>query len=268
MVAALWYRTVLLCSPNTLDMRLTLAALGLLLLARTASAQVGGLSVTAGMPDPSTWGKSTKAPQLRKCDNLASRVGWWRSPGSIAFTIDSAGHIDTSTVMAVKTSVSDAGLESYARRLLVGCTWQPARVEGKNITVVVRLEIQPEVEKPAPSGPFLPAPTEPGLYLRTSRKVEEGPRMRSCPERDIKGGDRMDFSYIIGTDGRVEAGSVVLLAPASEGVGSAWTSMLLGCVYQPGRIGGEPVRILSSGSITTSSLTAVDEVQVRTTTRP
>jgi hypothetical protein len=247
---------------------LSLALLYALALATPASAQFGALTVTAGMPDSGAWTKSTRAPVLKRCADPDSRVGWWRGSGSVAFTIDSAGRIDTSTVMAVKTSVSEAGLESYARRLLAGCTWQPARVEGQNTTVVVRLEIQPEVEKPAPSGPFLRAPTEPGLYLRTSRKVEEGPRMRSCPEPDIKGAGRMEFSYIIGIDGRVEAGSVVLLATASESVGAAWTKLLLACIYQPGRIGGEPVRILSSGNLTSSSLTAVDEVQVRTTTRP
>lgn len=249
-------------------MRLTLATLSALLLATPASAQLGDLVVTAGMPDTSEWGKSTGAPELKKCENPAGRVGWWRGWGSVAFTIDSAGRIDTATVMSVKSSSSDAGLESYARRLLAGCTWQPARIDGRKSTVIVRLRIQPETEKPAPTAPLVPPPAEPGLYLRTSRKLEEGPRRTSCPDPDINGGGKMEVSYIVGTDGRVESASVVILAADSDGLGKAWTKMLLGCVYQPGRIGGEPVRTLSSESFTIRSLTAVEHVEVRTTTRP
>jgi hypothetical protein len=230
-----------------------------LVLASPAAGQLGKLTVTAGMPDSAAWKKSTKPPELQKCDDPALRVGWWREWGTVAFTIDSAGRIDTATVMAVKTSGTDAGLESYARRLLAGCTWKPARVDGQKTTVIVRLQFQPDQEKSPVAGPPLPVPTEPGLYLSTSRKLEEAPRVKSCPKIKDSDGGKMELSYIVGADGRVETGSVAIRSTDSESLGPAYTKVLQGCEYQPGRVGGEPVRTQFSVTYKISKLIAVDQ---------
>jgi len=232
--------------------RLALTVVCGLLLATPASGPLGKLTVTAGMPDSTAWTKSTRPPQLQKCDDPAARVGWWRGWGTVAFTIDSVGRVDTTTVMAVKASGTDAGLESYARRLLAGCAWQPARVDGQKSTVVVRLQVQPDQEKSSFAGPPLPVPTEPGLYLSTSRSLEEAPRVKSCPRMKDDDAGTVELSYIVGADGRVETASMAIQSASPERLGQAYTKVLQGCEYQPGRIGGDPVRTQFSVSYTFS----------------
>ncbi len=105
----------------------------------------------------------------------------------------------------------------------------------------------------------MPAPTEPGVYLSTSRKLEEAPRVKSCPKIKDSDGGKMELSYMVGADGRVESQSVVIGSTDSESLVPAYTRVLLGCEYQPGRIAGEPVRTQFSVTYTDSKLMAVDQ---------
>jgi hypothetical protein len=241
-------------------MRLTLAALLALVLATPVSGQIGALIVTAGMPDSSAWGKSTRLPELKTCGELASRVGLWKSAGPVAFTIDSTGRVDTVSVMVVNSGpASEEGLESYARRLVMECAWKPAQVDGRKSSVIVRLKISPEAGRALFSGgPMLPPPTEAGLYLQTSPRLEEHPRERECEIHGRTG--RVDLSLIVGTDGMVEVGSVSIIETNSQGTANAYLKTMPNCVFQPGRVGGVPVRTKISMTIN-----LVPRYEVRTT---
>ena len=252
-------------------MRLTLATLCALVLATPASAQLGTLTVTAGMPDSSEWGKSTRPPELKTCGELSSRVGWWKGSGVVAFTIDSTGGVDTLSVMVVRANNSaEESLESYARRLLAGCAWKPAQVAGRKSSVVVRLNILSDRGRSSSftDGLPLPFPTEPGLYLISSRGLDELPRAAECSYHGRKG--RVDFSFIVGVDGLVEPGSVVISATNSEGTARAYSKSMPKCVFQPGRVGGNPVRTQLSATIdlVPRDMISVDRVETRTTTGP
>ena len=251
-------------------MRFALATLCSLLLATPASAQLGTLLVTAGMPDSSDWGKSTRPPEFRTCGGRSSRVGVWKGTGGVvAFTIDSAGDVDTMSVMVARAgNTAEESLESYARRLVAGCTWKPAQVAGRRSTVVVRLNILSERQRSSfIDGPPLPPPTDPGLYLISSRGLDELPRAVECEFHGRKG--RVDFSFIVGADGRVEPGSVLISETNSEGTAKAYMKSMPKCVFQPGRIGGKPVRTQLSATIdlVPRDLISVDRVETRTTTK-
>lgn len=246
-------------------MRLLLTALALSLTASPLSAQLGALTVTAGMPDTSEWGKSTRAPQLKSCGYPETRVGWWKTLGSVAFTIDSTGRVDTVTVMVVRSGpAAEESLESYARRLLVGCTWKPAQVNGAKTPVVVRITILPDqVSDIFLEGPPLAPPAVPDLYIVSARGLDELPRQKECEVHSREG--RAAFSYIVGADGLVEAGSVVLIETNSKGTASAYLKSMPKCTFLPGRVKGVPVRTQLSADI---DLVARDQVIINTYTRP
>ena len=90
-------------------------------------------------------------------------------------------------------------------------------------------------------------PVDVGSVVVTSAEADDPPSLVSAgPQVTPAGMDgvaaRVELEFIVGTNGRVEPGSVTVLSSTSKVFEEPARQMILKSVYRPGQMGGQPVR--------------------------
>jgi TonB family protein len=173
-------------------------------------------------------------PEIRACRPSAP-IGSISGDVVLSFRVTAQGRVDSSTVRVVRANgISEAAALSAALRFVPGCRFTPARGPGGPVAVGVTQPIHfPESD--------IPLTALPSDSLRLG---DEAPAAVRCQLSTLLTPRVVVVTFIIGVDGKPEAGTVHILSmttPTSLKVAEAFVAS---CRYAPGRIDGVPVRVL------------------------
>lgn len=202
----------------------------------TATARPAEVEVTGGVAE---------APVLRRCGQPESPVGTLLGSGWVSYTVLPSGRMDSATlrVDSVK-GISEAGLLSAARRLFSDCRYSPARQAKVPVAVTVRHRMAFETRHVV----GVLADPQPD-----ARSLEEMPAVGRCAGLGtIYPTGSVRLSFVIGRDGWAEPGSVEVLESSNPTLYRAAATLARRCRYAPGRVGGDPVRVLVTQRFTFS----------------
>jgi outer membrane biosynthesis protein TonB len=190
-------------------------------------------------------GGVAEAPVLRSCGQPQSPVGTLLGSGWVSYTVLPNGRMDSTTLRVDSVQgISEAGLLSAARRLFSDCRYRPARQAKIPVAVPVRHRVAFETRHVV----GVLATPQPD-----SRSIEEMPAVGRCNGLSTiypRGSVRL--SFVIGVDGWAEPESVQVLESSNPTLHRAAATLARRCRYAPGRVGGEPVRVLVTQRFTFS----------------
>ena len=204
--------------------RVTALSLGLLLLtgaqAAKAQARPGGAAIVA--------------PELKTCRPSAP-IGGIAGDVVLAFRVTAQGRVDSSSIrVAHVNGISEAAALSAALRFVPGCRFTPAKGPGGPVTVGVT---QP-IHFPVSTIPLTALPSD------SLRLGDEAPAAVSCQLSTLLTPRVVVVTFVIGVDGKAEAGSVNIVSMTTPTPLKAAEAFVGSCRYAPGRIDGVPVRVL------------------------
>ena len=202
-------------------------------------------TATRRPPEDVPAGGVAEAPVLRSCGQAESPVGTLLGSGWVSYTVLPNGRMDSTTLRVDSVQgISEAGLLSAARRLFSDCRYRPARQAKIPVAVTVRHRVAFETRHVVG---VLATPRP------DSRSIEEMPAVERCNGLSTiypRGSVRL--SFVIGADGWAEPESVQVLESSNPTLHRAAATLARRCRYAPGRIGGEPVRVLVTQRFTFS----------------
>ncbi len=206
---------------------------------------MGELSVSA---DPDI----QRPPSIKGCDRSRQSIGYITGSGIISYVIGADGHVDTAAIQVVShEGVTAATLSSLVRRVLVTCSFRPAKSVAGNAPALVQQQVSfhsggrdvHELEAGRVYPEFAQG-TPTGGTAEDSVEVDELPALRTCQLPSYHGHGDVMYKFTIGTDGRIEPQSLVVVHASSNDPDllRVTRTALLSCLYAPGRVDGVPIR--------------------------
>lgn len=91
-------------------------------------------------------------------------------------------------------------------------------------------------------------PVDVGSVVVSSAEADEAPRLITAGPKQTPAGmegvaARVEMEFIVGTNGKVEPGSVTVLSSTSKVFEAPAKAMILKSVFKPGMLAGQPVRV-------------------------
>lgn len=207
-------------------------------------------------------------PKFKRCGAPTPPLGNMRGTGTVTYTLNAGGSVDTSTVLAVEArGMSFPGVTSAAVRVLGQCRFKPAKIDGKPVSIKLAqimkfdthwarrrdLQVAPRIRQDDAAATTM---SELGLgsdsttiiYGAGSKDVDETARMLYCSVGDMHDPPRSmsaTLRYIVGSDGAVDPTHVSVRvayssSPVPETEAFART-LMTHCRFAPARVLGRPV---------------------------